>query len=226
MENTTMNTTNPIVGLRLLRKSNILAVVAVTLAIVGSITMVITGGVGLGMAMEGGTSLVGGMMIAAAIGGLVAFLSAIAILVASIMEIVALVKISSAHAWYKTALIWLVVSFIFSSVVSLLPLSGVAISVLNAGAPILGMLKVYFVIGATLALLGDGGDAVAIAKGSSVRNIYIVCTLIMVVADLAALVPALAALADVVTVVTSAVQLVALFKFIGFLGSAVKAFEA
>ncbi|MEG1292302.1 MAG: hypothetical protein RSD28_08405 [Lachnospiraceae bacterium] len=234
MENVEMKTTVPQRGLRLLHKANLMAVIATILAIISGITVVITAGVGLGTAMENGTAS-GGMMAVGVISALVTVGSVIFVLVAGVIEIVALFKLSPIHAGYKFALIWVIVSLVASLIVSIptlfengatLPWYQTFSKVWEIAPPIFGLLKVYFVLGATAAILTDKGDMTVAAKGVAVRKIYIICTIVIVVAELGAFVPALVGFASFVTIVTSVVQLVALFKYIGFLGDAVKVLEA
>ncbi|MEG1943016.1 MAG: hypothetical protein RR049_04300 [Angelakisella sp.] len=234
MENVGTKTASPLGGVRLLHKANVVSVIATVLAIVSGITVVITTGVGLGMAMESGTAS-GGMLAVGVISALVTVSSVIFLLVAGVMEIVALFKLSPINAGYKSALIWVFVSLVASLIVSLptLPAAGdpspwyqTFSKIWEIAPPVFEMLKVYFVIGATAAILTAKGDVAITAKGVAVRKTYIICTAVIVVADLAALVPMLSGLVDIATIVTSVVQLVALFKYIGFLGGAAKELEA
>lgn len=234
MENSENKTMSPLGGVRLLHKANIIAVVATILSIISGITVVIIAGVGLAMAMENGTAS-GGMLAVGVISALVTVASVVCLLVAGVMEIVALFKLSPINAGYKTALIWVIVSVVASLIVSLLTLPGVGeaspvfqtlTKIWEIAPPIFGLLKVYFVIGATAAILTAAGDTTITAKGVAVRKIYVICTAIVVVTTLLALIPAFSYVVDFVTIVVSVVQLVALFKYIGFLGDTAKALEA
>ncbi|MEG1972456.1 MAG: hypothetical protein RR315_04785, partial [Oscillospiraceae bacterium] len=223
MENVEIKTTSPLRGLRQLHKANVMSVIATVLAIVSGITVVITTGIGLGMAMENGTAS-GGMMVAGGISALVTVGSMVFLFIAGIMEIMALYKLSPSNPMYRTAFTWVLISVVTSLIVSLptLPIAGEPSAfyqtfskVWEIAPPIFEMLKVYFIIGATAAILTARGDIAVTAKGESVRKTYVICTAAIVVADLAALVPMLDAFVDIVTIVTSVVQLIALFKYIG-----------
>ncbi|MEG2074499.1 MAG: hypothetical protein RRY54_07010 [Angelakisella sp.] len=234
MENVEKSTISPLRGVRMLHKANVMSVVATVLAIISGITVVIATGIGLGTALENG-ALSGGMMTVGVISALVTVASVVFLLVAGIMEIVALFKLSPVHAGYKTALIWVLISLAASLIISLptLPAAGepslmyqTFSKIWELVPPIFAMLKVYFVIGATAAILTAQGDTTVTAKGEAVRKTYVICTIVIVVAELAALIPMFDGIVDIVTIVTSVIQLIALFKYIGFLGDAGKALEA
>lgn len=208
---------NPVKGLRLLRAASFMEVLSSFLFIAGAIALLVSESIGV---PEGSELLPKGMMSAldtAGIGGMVALGSAIFVLLSAVLELIALIKISSAHVAYRVALVSFVGGLLMSMLTSFLPSDQLIGRVVNFAPIIANLAVVCFVIHATIALLGEIGNDVLMDTGLRVRNIYVICTSILMVSDLVTLAPSLASMFNLITMAVSVVQLVALLKYIGFL---------
>ncbi|MEG2450062.1 MAG: hypothetical protein RSA60_08040 [Eubacterium sp.] len=215
--------TKLIKGLRTLRVANIISIVSMALTMIGIIVLIASGT----FAVAGGeTTLSKGLVITAGAGGLIALISIIFVLVANILEIVALVKMKSIHSGYKTALILVLIGIVASISLLFCPFLRSLPKLMEILPTIISCLVVYFVIDATVSFLKNKGDTTLADKGNKVIRIYIVCTAITIVANFVTLIPALATVVSIVTLVTSVVQLVAIFKYIGFLGQSATSLES
>lgn len=204
MENKYINVAK---GLRLFRKGNILGVVASIVTILGSFILLYGTGVGIGLASQSG--------------GVIIILGVILTLIAGVIQIVALVKNSAFHTGYKTALALVVVNIVFVVVTSRL-LNSAFTTVISV---IIAFLMFYFVVNATIDLLREKGKDMVAKEGKDLRDFYIICTVIIVVAPFLMLIPILGIFVGIITLCTSLLQLVLLFKYIGFLGQAATALE-
>ncbi|MEG1682793.1 MAG: hypothetical protein RR295_03105 [Oscillospiraceae bacterium] len=214
---------NPAKGLRMLRTANILSIIAIIIAIVGGVIMLMGAAGGASLAAESGGDIPAGAVGTAGIGALIGLVGLILVLVSSIMQIVGLAKTANAHSGYKTAMMLVLAGFLVSACGGFLPLPEMLSSILNIVSPVINFFVIYFVITATAALLIEKSNQSLADGGIKVRTTYLVCTAILVAAELAALLPALATAFSMITLVASLVQLVALFRYIGFLGNAATA---
>lgn len=146
------------------------------------------------------------------------------------MQMIGLSKVSDIHDGYKKASMSVLAGIIIYIVVSGLAITMLTPAIINQALNLLPVvarcLAVYFIISATVTFLESKGNKDLAARGVKVRNVYIVCTAVVVVATLAALVPVLMMVANSISTVASLVQLIALFKYVGFLGKSATALES
>lgn len=188
---------------------------AQVLGIIGTVCILIAGiaaivAMGGALAGSGGAAAGGAGMAAilAMVGGIVALIS-------FIFNLIGLSKASGAHAGFKNAMMLVLINIVLSVVSSFA--GGVISSIVSIAMPIVTFLGVYLVCNASSELLRGVGDETTAAKGDSVRNIYMICTVIGVVCAVVAFIPVLAGLAGLVSGITSIVQLVAMFIYMSFL---------
>ncbi|MEG0272322.1 MAG: hypothetical protein RR514_03370 [Christensenella sp.] len=225
-----MEVTNssPIKGLQIIRKANIWTIIAVAIAAIGGIIIAVAQSTNGNWAqylqqLKNDNNVVTLAIIAS--GAILGIVSVILILISRVTEIIGLVKLSKINTGYKTALILILSSLVLSGVGYLLlngAIAKAAMQVLN----LLFVASVYFIISATVEFLRDHGNDELVAKGLSVRKLYVGCNVAAVAAGLLALLPALTLVAGIASLVMSVLQFVAIFKYIGFLGHSITALES
>lgn len=131
-------------------------------------------------------------------------------LVGLILTLVGLNEASAAADGYRTAF-W---TGIVSIVVDVL---AVFLSPLGVVSSILSFVMVYLVCITTADILDETGDPATAAKGRFVWKLYVVCTVIIVVCALLALIPGVVVLAALVMIPTVIATLVAGIQYLIFL---------
>lgn len=137
-------------------------------------------------------------------------LGAILALIGLILIMVGLNEASAAAEGYRTAF-WLGIASIVVTVLSLF------LPILSLVSDILAFAIVYFVCITTADILDTNGDPATATKGRFVWKLYIVCTIIMVICGLLALIPGVAVLAALVIIPTAIASIVAGIQYLIFL---------
>lgn len=137
-------------------------------------------------------------------------LGGILALVGLILILVGLNEAAQAAEGYRTAF-WLGIASIVAAVLSLF-VPGVGLV-----GDILSFIIVYLVCTTTANILDENGDPATAAKGRFVWKLYIVCTIIMVICGVLALIPGVVILAGLVLIPTVIASLVAGIQYLIFL---------
>ena len=131
-------------------------------------------------------------------------------LVGLILNLVGLNEASRASEGYRTAFTLSIVSIVLAVLTLVLP-------ILSVVGSILSFVVVYLVCITTADILDECGDSDTAAKGRFVWKLYVVCTVILVVCGLVALIPGAAILAGLVIIPTAIASLVAGIQYLIFL---------
>ena len=131
-------------------------------------------------------------------------------LVGAIMILVGLNEASAAADSYRTAF-WIDIAAIVVKVLAIF------ISPLGLVSSILSFVMAYLVCITTADILDETGDPATAAKGRFVWKLYVVCTVIIVVCSLLALIPGVVILAALVMIPTVIATLVAGIQYLIFL---------
>lgn len=131
-------------------------------------------------------------------------------LIGAIMILAGLNEASAASDGYRTAF-WVDIAAIVVKVLA------VFISPLGLVSSILAFVMVYLVCITTADILDETGDPATAAKGRFVWKLYVVCTVIIVVCSLLALIPGVVILAALVMIPTVIATLVAGIQYLIFL---------
>ena len=142
--------------------------------------------------------------------GFIPLLGWILSLVGLILTLVGLNEAAHAEDGYRTAFQLGIAAVVLGVLSVFLPLVGLI-------GNILSLVVVYLVCNTTADILEAEGDPATAAKGRFVWKLYVVCTVIMVVCGLVALIPGAVILAGLVIIPTAIASIVAGIQYLIFL---------
>ena len=151
------------------------------------------------------------------VGAFIPLLGAIVIIVGFVMNLVALYSASKHDSGYNTAFILSIAGIVVGVITLFVDSESIIATLLSIVSSVLSLGILYYVCITTVKQLEAVGNTYVAAKGTTVWNLNLICTVVSVILTVLCLIPLLNIIAAALLVVVAIVELVAGILYLIFL---------